>query len=140
MTRKSPLWLGLVVLPALAAQEMTGGKLPSGPLPETTSSGIGYPSVAAALAALKARSDVDISTVRGWTIISDKKSLAVWSFAPESYPAYPAVVKRSVRSSLTGGSDAQTSVLCEATKEACDQLVREFDAMNQRALPHGSSP
>ena len=135
MTRTSLLWLTLLVLPTLAAQEMTGGKLPSGLLPETTSSGIGYPGVAAALAALRARSDVDISTVRGWTIISDNKNLTVWSFAPESYPAHPAVVKRSVRPSPSGGSNVQTSVLCEATKEACDQLVREFDAMTQRTLP-----
>jgi hypothetical protein len=75
MTRTAPLWLTFLVLPALAAQDMTSGKLPSGPLPETATSGVEYPTVAAALSALKARSNVSISTQRGWTIISDKKVL-----------------------------------------------------------------
>jgi hypothetical protein len=73
---------------------------------------------------------VVISTVRDWTIIVDEKNLTVWSFAPDSYVAYPAVVKRTARSRAGGGSNIEMKVLCEATKEACDQLVREFAAMN----------
>jgi hypothetical protein len=130
MTRTSPLWLPLIALRALPAQE-----LPSGPLPETATSAIEYHSVAEALTALKARKDLSISTERGWVIITDEKNLTIWSFAPDSYPAHPAVVRRVVRARPGGGSDIETSVLCEATKEACDQLVREFDVMNQRLPP-----
>ena len=88
--------------------------------------------MAAALASLTARKDVTISTVRDWTIVTDTKNMTIWSFAPASYSAYPAVVRRVVRARSDGGSDIDMSVLCEASKEACDQLVREFVAMNKR--------
>ena len=88
--------------------------------------------MAEALASLRARQDLTVSTVRDWTIIVDDTHKAVWSFAPPSYPAYPAVVKRAVRARPEGGSEIHMSVLCEATKEACDNLVREFNTMNKR--------
>jgi hypothetical protein len=109
--------------------------LPSGPLPEVADSGIGYKTVSEALSDLTKRKNVEISNVRGWTIIADRANYTVWSFAPMSYPAYPAVVRRTVTSRTGGGSMINTSVLCEASKEACDQLVREFDALTSR-LPH----
>jgi hypothetical protein len=120
-------WLLLFAVGSTVAQD-----LPSGPLPESGASDIGYQSVATALASLTGRKDVNISTVRDWTIITDTKNLTVWSFAPASYSAYPAVVRRVVRARSDGGSDIDMSVLCEASKEACDQLVREFVAMNKR--------
>jgi hypothetical protein len=131
MRRTSPFWLALITLGTVSAQELP----PSGPLPELEKTDIEYHSVAEALTSLKARPDVTISTERGWTIITDKKNLTIWSFAPDSYPAHPAVVKRAFRDRPGGGSDIDMSVLCEASKEACDQLVREFDAMNQRLPP-----
>ena len=125
-TRWLPLCLVFVVC-SVEAQE-----LPRGPLPEVGNTDIGYRTVADALASLKKRTDVSISTVRGWVIITDEANKTVWSFAPDSYIAHPAVVKRAVQPRAGGGSDIKMSVLCEATKEACDQLVREFDAMNRR--------
>jgi hypothetical protein len=109
--------------------------LPSGPLPEVRDSQVGYKTVADALADLSNRKNVEISNVRGWTIIADRANFTLWSFAPASYPAYPAVVKRTVTSRTGGGSMVNTSVLCEASKEACDQLVLEFNALTNR-LPH----
>jgi hypothetical protein len=106
--------------------------LPNGPLPEASGSQIGYRTVAEALTSLKDRKDVTLSIVREWTIIVDEKNLTVWSFAPASYIAYPAVVKRTARARVGGGSDLEIKVLCEATKDACDQLVREFAQMNLR--------
>ena|SRR5882724_2114243 len=126
--RHSALWLMLIAVPVLSAQELP----PSGPLPEAANTEIEYHTVAEALTSLRARDDVTVSTERGWTIITDKKNLTIWSFAPDSHPAYPAVVKRVVRARPGGGSDVNMSVLCEAGKEPCDQLVREFDAMNTR--------
>ena len=122
----------LLVLGTLIGAPVVAGDLPSGPLPEQAQTEVGYPTVAAALANLTKRTDVEISTVRGWTIIADRKAFTVWSFAPSTYPAYPAVVKRTVRGRAEGGSDVNISVLCEATKGACDQLVREFYAMTNR--------
>lgn len=119
-----------ILLVLLATQSCMAQVLPDGPLPEMSSTEIGYPTVAGALASLKKRKDVEISTVREWTIIVDERNLTVWAFAPESYVAHPAVVKRTARSRASGGSYIDMRVLCEGSKEACDQLVREFAAMN----------
>jgi hypothetical protein len=128
MSRRTPFYLALCIASLTQAQELP----PHGPLPEKKSADIGFRSVAEALTSLKARGDVTVSTVRDWTIIVDNTHKAVWSFAPPSSAAYPAVVKREVRSRPEGGSEIHMSVLCEATKEACDNLVREFDTMNKR--------
>ena len=104
------------------------------PLPEASGSTIGYPSVAAALEALHVRPNVVFTTKDGWVIATDEAAYTVWSFAPPNYPAYPAVVKRQVISEPTGSS-IQTSVQCEASKSACDDLVRTFSQMNEAARP-----
>jgi hypothetical protein len=56
---------------------------------------IGYPSVAAALGALRAKPNVRIATQGGWTIVDDRADKSIWSFTPAGHPAYPAAVKRS---------------------------------------------
>jgi hypothetical protein len=122
--------LGVLGPATLAADQ------PSGPPSATPNSDVGYRTVAEALSDLKKRTDVQISTVREWTIIADKKNLTIWSFAPDTYPAHPAVVKRVVRPRADGGSDIVMSILCEASKEACDNLVREFDAVNRSVPRH----
>jgi hypothetical protein len=127
--------LSTCLLLCLTASVATSTQLPPGPLPEVPTPDIGYRTVADALAALRMRTDVSISTVREWLIVTDEANKTVWSFAPESYIAHPAVVKRSVYPSPDGGSVIRMSVLCEAAKEACDQLVREFDAMDRRIGP-----
>jgi len=97
-------------------------------LPEQRESTVGYPTVAAALAGLHARSAVEFSSHNGWTIATDNAALTMWSFAPASDPAYPAVVKRQVTHD-GGGTDIKTNVLCEASKQACDTLVRRFEQL-----------
>ena len=104
------------------------------PLPEASGSTIGYASVAAAMKALRAKPSVVFTTENGWTIATDEAAYTVWSFAPPTYPAYPAVVKRQVTSERTGSS-MQTSVQCEASKSACDDLVRTFSKMSETAFP-----
>jgi hypothetical protein len=98
------------------------------PLPEATGPVIEYPSVAAALQGLHARPDVVFRTENDWTVATDEKAYTVWSFVPPSSPAYPAVVKRRVVPDGTGSAIA-TDVLCEASKAACDDLVRTFSRM-----------
>ena len=103
------------------------------PLPETDSS-VGYDTVGAALVALRSKAGVVFTTENGWLIATDEAAYTIWSFAPKGYPAYPAVVKRQVIPQ-TVGSQIKMSVLCEASKQVCDDLVRTFAKMNSFQLP-----
>lgn len=98
---------------------------------EAKSSTIGYPTVAAALADLRTKPDVEVSVQNGWTIAVDKSHFTVWSFAPQNDPAYPSVVKRSAVDN-GHGSNLEMKVLCESSKAACDKMVMDFQALNQR--------
>ena len=66
--------------------------LPRGSLPESNNSDVGYKTVAEALASLKLMKDASFSTVRSWTIVTDRPHMTVWSFAPNTDPSYPSVV------------------------------------------------
>jgi hypothetical protein len=96
-------------------------------LPETKSSE--YPSVAAALVALRARTDLEVEERDGWLGFFDVKHNVIWTFAPKYHPAYPAMVKRAIVEDAKGVY-VDMSAQCEASKLACDALVREFQAMN----------
>jgi hypothetical protein len=50
------------------------------------SSGIGYPSVATAFDAVKAKPGVRIVAQEGWTVIEDRATMTVWSFGPAQPP------------------------------------------------------
>jgi hypothetical protein len=89
---------------------------------------IPYVSVAAALAAEKARRDVQVSEQPGWIIVTDQPQRTVWSFTASGHPAHPAFVKRSVVQKADAVS-VETTVLCEAEKSACDKLVSEFQGL-----------
>ena len=102
------------------------------PIPERPSN-IGYRTVAEAKAALQSRSDVAISVENNWTVVLDEKSRTIWSFAPPGEASYPAVVKRQVVP-RGAGSEIETSILCESTKAACDDLVRTFVALTEKAV------
>lgn len=102
---------------------------PDQPLPEAKESMIGYPTVTAALAALHARAGVVFSVTDGWTVAHDEAARVVWSFPPPGHPAYPAAVKRSVVEK-NGVVQLDMQVLCEASKAACDDLVRTFQKLN----------
>jgi hypothetical protein len=106
---------------------------PPPPLPESGKNTTGYASVAAALAGLHAKPGITFSTQNGWMIAADTAALTVWSFAPIGHPAYPAVVKRQAVQDA-GGTSLQMEVLCEASKAACDELVRTFQQLSERAV------
>lgn len=126
------LWASLSAnCPNFSAGAPAHAQTDDAPLPEASESTIGYPTVAAALKALHEQAKVVFTTKDGWTIATDEGSFTVWSFTPPNYPAYPAVVKRQVISEPTGSS-IQTSVQCEASKSACDDLVRAFSQMNPK--------
>ena len=90
---------------------------------------MGYETVAAAMADLRSKPGVVFTTENSWVIATDRPAMTIWSFAPEEYPAYPAVVMRKVVP--RGQQSAMVmSVICEASKAECDDLVRTFGAMN----------
>ena len=95
--------------------------------------GIGYPTVAAALESLRARSEVSISVQGGWTIVDDRSTNALWSFTPPNHPAHPAAVKRTLVS-RDGKLFIDMTALCEAGKAACDKLIAEFNELNERMI------
>jgi hypothetical protein len=94
-------------------------------------SSIGYPSVAAALADLHSKADVKFSVQNGWTIADDRSHFTLWSFPPEGDPAYPSAVKRTAVQTGTG-VNMDMKVLCQSTQSACDKLVADFNALNER--------
>ncbi|HET9159326.1 MAG TPA: DUF4019 domain-containing protein [Caulobacteraceae bacterium] len=98
------------------------------PLPEQPTD-IGYPNVAAALAALKAKPGAKVETQNGWTVIADEAAATFWSFPPQGNPAYPAAVRRELYRQ-DGEVRMKTSIACEASKAACDGLVRDFENLN----------
>jgi|SRR5579859_1228523 len=102
------------------------------PLPEQTGSTIGYSTVAAALADLRSRPNVVLRTESGFTIATDSASNTIWVFTSEGQPAYPAAIKRQFVRGGDGGTSLDMNVLCEASKAACDNLVRTFEALNAR--------
>lgn len=95
------------------------------------SAGIGYPTVAAALNAMRAKSGANVSIQAGWTVIEDRAALTAWSFTPAGHPAHPAVVRRTI----TREGDnifVKMTVLCEAPKPACDALTAEFQDLSKK--------
>jgi len=99
------------------------------PLPERPESSVGYPTVAATLQGLHSSAGVTFSSQGGWTVAVDTATSTIWSFAPAGDPAFPAVVKRRVVPH-GAASNVNMDVLCESTKQACDNLVRGFEKLN----------
>ena len=97
------------------------------------SSGIGYPSVAAALADLHSKPEVIFREEAGWIIAEDRSHFTLWSFATEGDPAYPSAVKRTAVQEAGGSVTMNMNILCESTQDACDKLVANFNELNERA-------
>jgi hypothetical protein len=101
--------------------------------PNPSGSSVGYKTVQAALDALRAMPGVTINVTKpdGWIIADDRSTDTLWSFTPAGHYAHPAVIKRIIKQDSTGVF-IEMSALCENTKPNCDQLVREFEQLNQR--------
>jgi len=97
------------------------------------SSGIGYPSVAAALKDLHSKPEVIFREEGGWIIAEDRSHYTLWSFATEGDPAYPSAVKRTAVQESGGSVTMNMNILCEAIQDACDKLVANFNELNERA-------
>ena len=96
-------------------------------------SNIGYKSVAAAMAGLRKRKDVTFEELKtGWINVLEPGGATSWSFVPRGHPAYPAVVKRSLVDFGGGDYNVLMSTLCEGRAKACDDLVADFTARNEK--------
>lgn len=96
---------------------------------------LGYSSVAEALQSMTSKPGVQVNVTQpdGWTIVNDPSPVfSVWSFTPRSHPAHPAVVRRTVQQDKTGNVSVEMVALCEAAKEPCDQLIRDFQVLNEQ--------
>ena len=109
------------------------------PVQEAPASTIGYPSVTEALAALRGNPSISESEKEGWLIFSDGADYVLWSFTPYTHPAHPAAVRRQAIEK-DGAVYIEISVLCQSTKESCDQLVRDFQHLNERMRQALSPP
>ena len=105
------------------------------PPKEAKQSTIGYAFVAEALASLQANPKIQISVQNGWTIATDKENQTLWSFSPKGDPSYPSAVKRIVEE-RSDTVFVHMDVLCEASKPACDNLVQQFQQLNERMRQH----
>lgn len=92
--------------------------------------GIEYKSVAAALAALKAKPGVQFTSNDGWTIANDTDG-AIWSFTPAGHYANPSVGRRTLRENQ-GRFFVETQILCQAQKAACDRLRDDYALLDKR--------
>ncbi|MET3117108.1 hypothetical protein AAKU64_001321 [Undibacterium sp. GrIS 1.8] len=96
-------------------------------------SGTGFKTVASALEAVNAKPDVSVNTTPdAWTIITEADGMTIWSFTPPTYPAYPAVVKRTLKNRSNGDLYVEMGVLCEAKKTICNKLVKDFENQNKK--------
>jgi hypothetical protein len=74
-----------------------------------------------------------ISQQDGWSIVSliEKGNHVHWFFAPKENAAHPAVVKKTI-TLKEGGSETVILTLCEAPKKKCDDLIRQFNNINEK--------
>lgn len=106
---------------------------------------IGYPSVEAARKALSERDDISMSRADGWLTIEDPAAMTLWTFTPETDPAHPAAIKRSVIEEA-GRVVLRMDIRCEGDAAACDALEAHFLSLNEAAVgragnePEGDEP
>jgi hypothetical protein len=94
---------------------------------------IDFPSVAAALDALRADSAAQFESQGGWVVVatSEQGNPVLWSFTPEGHPAHPAVVKRTALEKK-GTGFVELATLCQGPEAECFALLDNFRQINQQ--------
>lgn len=101
---------------------------------------IGYGSIEAALAALRADPTAQFETQQGWTVVASREgpNPVQWFFTPPGHPAHPAVVKRTALE-RDGTGLIELGALCYGPEHECFMLIDGFrqqaQAAAQAALP-----
>jgi len=90
--------------------------------------------VAETLEKAKALPGASVTTTKpdAWVIVSETGGMKIWSFTPSTHYAYPAVVLRHLKVKDNGDLYVEMTGHCEADKAACDKLMKEFEALNER--------
>ena len=118
--KKFPLIFIILYIPAILAQV-------SEPSP------IGYDTVDEAFRALEADPTAGMKEYEGWVIFTqkDKGIYILWSFTPENHPAHPSAIRREV---VKKGDEIfiKMDALCHSNKLDCDQLIKQFELINER--------
>jgi hypothetical protein len=88
---------------------------------------IGYPSIDAALTALRADPRATFETQHGWTVVASREGAnpVQWFFTPEGHPAHPSVVKRTALEER-GTGYIELATLCGAPQAECARLLDGF--------------
>ena len=95
-----------------------------------SSSGIKFPTVAAARKALGSQPGIIVSTAGDFTALEDRPNATLWLFTSKQHPAYPAIARRHV--TLQANNVAvEMGLLCESTKPACDKLFSYLQELNK---------
>jgi hypothetical protein len=94
---------------------------------------IGYASIDEAFTALQADPQAVMTEYEGWTIFNQKNEgvYTIWSFTSEDHPTHPTVVRREIVK-RDGEVSIKMDALCHSSKLDCDQLIDEFNAINER--------
>jgi hypothetical protein len=96
--------------------------------------GLQAQSIAALEMQVRSRSDVEIldqTADYSAYAIGDYRQL---TFTTKSNRAHPAVACRQAVAARDGGSTVRTSIACFNSRENCDWLYREFEALTKRML------
>ncbi len=91
------------------------------------------PNALQVLESLRGNPSAVFSTQNGWTIVNvdSEQENSIYSFTPQSHPAYPSIVKREVVEK-DGSIHINMTAKCGATKDICDKLVQQFVALNDK--------
>jgi hypothetical protein len=118
----------------LAASSLVGAVRAQTPTQAMEPNKIGYPTVAAALEALKTKPGAKQQDSKRWIIFEDAEGedLVLWSFTLTTHQAHPSVVKRTLQK-RADGYYIDMNVRCEAAdKSACGALVQSFRSLNEQ--------
>lgn len=96
----------------------------------TSTDVFGYSSIEALLAALRQKPSAVVSKRDGWTVVSVNGGLEIWSITPTTHPAYPSVARRRMVKSGDGWT-MNTNISCQAAKPKCDELVRDYQKLDE---------
>ena len=120
---------------ALALTPAHAQQLPAGPLPESSSGdafcGIKADSVAKIREGMGPEwKKIDSGTPQ-YDSFANERSYRILVFTINGARGHLAAVCRHIVPTPQGGSSIDMTVTCEADKSACDQLVRDFNALDR---------
>ncbi len=95
---------------------------------------IGYKTVDEAFQAIKDSNTIEMNVNQdGWLFGTDKSvkdQYTIWTFTPESHPAYPTVIKR-IFVTQNDETTVHMDIICQTIdKDSCNTLIQTFKKLN----------